>query len=309
MPVLNSQYAHGLDPQFVHTTANFPLTPDPGRRLHAFPPCANPNCTSGWSRLWRNRRIPVVEGGWLCSPACTHARVKQLVRREQNDAHPAPVHRHRVPIGLVLLSQEWITRKQLRQALKAQRAGSKLRLGEWLTANCGLSEQRLTQALGVQWSCPVFSLEEHRNALPVTVVPRLLLKSFGLAPLRLTASGGLYLAMEDRIDHSLTFAVERMTGLRVVSGLLPTGDFAEVRRRMIGARFPHAQLIETGSPDLLVDAFAQHIEREKPTESRIVRMRDLFWMRLWYGPSGHRANPSLAADTEDIIGSMTSLRN
>lgn len=309
MPVLNSQYAYDFDPRSLRAAEDLALPPDPGWRLHAFPSCANPNCIGGWSRLWRSHRAPVVGGGWLCSPACTHARVQELVRREQDDAHPAPVHRHRVPIGLVLLSQGWITRKQLRQAIKAQHAGSKQRLGEWLVAHCGLSEQRLTQALGVQWSCPAFSFEEYRRALPVTAVPRHLLKSFGMAPLRLTMSGALYLAMEDHLDHSLTFAVERMTGLRVISGLLPAGDFAEVRRRMIGARFPHAQSIEVGSMELLVDAFAQHIERQKPTESRIVRMRDLFWLRLWYGPNGHRRDPWLVSDTEDVIATVTNLRS
>lgn len=245
----------------------------------------------------------------MCSPACARVRVEGLLRREQKDAHPAPIHRHRVPIGLVLLSQGWITRKQLRQALKAQHAGSTLRLGEWLIAHCGLSEQRLTQALGVQWGCPVLASEEHRSALPVTVVPRHLLKTFGLAPLRLTASGGLYLAMEDHIDHSLTFAIERMTGLRVVSGLLPAGDFAEMRRKLIGVRFPPAQLIETRSAGQLVDAFTAHIEAEKPTESRIVRIRDLFWLRLWHGSNTHSPDPSLAFGIEDVIGSITTLRN
>ncbi len=43
------------------------------------------------------------------------------VPREQASAHPVAAHRHRVPIGLVLLAQGWITHDQLKHALEAQR--------------------------------------------------------------------------------------------------------------------------------------------------------------------------------------------
>lgn len=308
MPILSSQYDPDWSLQPLPVMEGETSSPAPGWRARTFPSCANPHCASGWLRLWRNRRVPVVEGGWLCSPACTHARIEDLMLREQRGARPAPMHRHRVPIGLVLLTQGWVTHEQLKQALRAQRVGSKLRLGEWLMAHCGLSEQRLAQALGVQWSCPVFSLEEHDAALSVTVVPRLLLESFGLVPLRLTTTRRLYLAFEDRIDHSLVLAIERMTGLRVVAGLLSTGDFAEARRRVARARFARARLIEAANADLLVDAFACHLEERKPTESRLVRMRDLLWLRLWHDTGGHGPDPSTDAGIEDVIGAITDFR-
>lgn len=311
MPVLNSQYDPDPESQlldFPDALEREPSVQSSTRRARAFPSCANPHCTSGWMQLWRKRKVPVIEGGWLCSPACTRARIEELMRREQSGARPAPAHRHRVPIGLVLLNQGWITHEQLKQALEAQRAGSKLRLGEWLVAHRGLSEQHLTQALGVQWSCPVFSLEERGATPPVTAVPRLLPESFGFVPLRLTASGRLYLAFEDRIDHSLALAVERMTGLRVVSGLLSAGAFAEANRRMAQGRFTRARLIEAGSADLLADAFARHIEKEKPAEARLVRMRDLLWLRLWHGAGDTGPDPAMNPGIKDVIGAVTDFR-
>jgi hypothetical protein len=275
----------------------------PRRTAGAFPSCANPRCTSGWLQLWRKRRVPVIEGGWLCSPACTRARIDDLLRREQLEAHAVTTHRHRIPIGLVLLTQGWITHDQLRDALAAQRNGANMRLGEWLVAHRGLDEARLTQALGLQWSCPVFSLAKHGSGLPVTVVPRLLAESFGFVPLRLTSTGLLYLAFEDRIDHSLALAIERITGLRVESGLLSNSEFTLAQRDLTQGRFARTRLIEAGNLDLLAEAFTRHIEKCQPSEARLVRIHDLFWLRLWRQPD---ATPDLTQSrgVEDVIGSV-----
>lgn len=270
----------------------------------AFPACANPRCASGWLHVWRKRRVPIVEGGWLCGPACTRARIDDLLRREQAGAHPLSTHHHRVPIGLLLLTQGSITHKDLKRALEAQRRGAGMRLGEWLVAHRGLSEARLTQALGVQWSCPVFSLEKHGNGLPVTVVPRLLAESFGFVPLRLTPSGILYLAFEDRIDHSLTLVIERMTGLRVESGLLGATEFRQAHQHFAQARFARARIIEAATLDLLAEAFTRQIEKVRPTESRLVRVQDLLWLRLWSQDEDHAPERAQHGGFQDIIGSV-----
>jgi hypothetical protein len=272
-----------------------------GRAGQAFPVCSNPRCASGWLHLWRKRRVPVLEGGWLCSPECARARVADLLSREQAEASPARPHRHRIPIGLVLLSQGWIEHEHLRQALEAQRRGCGMRLGEWLVANRGLNEMRLTQALGLQWGCPVFSLERGGGALPVTAVPRILSESFGFVPFRHTPSGTLYLAFEDRIDHSLTLAIERVTRLRVESGLLRTSEFRLAQERHRRGRFAPARMIEAGSLDLLAEAFARQIEKQKPFEARLARLRDLFWLRLWRSGSGAGHSDR---EVSDVIGTV-----
>lgn len=269
------------------------------KRARTFPRCSNPSCASGWLQLWRKRRVPVIEGGWLCSPECTRARMEDLLAREQAGAAPAGAYRHRVPVGLILLTRGWISHEHLRDALKAQREGCEMRLGEWLVANRGLKEAQLAHALGLQWSCPVFSLEKHGGGPPVTVVPRLLSESFGFVPLRLTSSGLLYLAFEDRIDHSLTLAIERVTGLRVESGLLPATEFCAARERHRRGRFARARVIEAGSLPLLAEAFAKHIEKQKPAEAHLARLRDLFWLRMWRRPEDVHDG-----EGEDVIGSV-----
>jgi hypothetical protein len=284
-------------PVLSHASA---LAEHTSHAAQAFPVCANPRCASGWLHLWRKRRVPVVEGGWLCSPACTRSRIEDLLRREHAEAHPPSVHRHRVPIGLVLLNQGWATHEQIKDALGAQRNGSRLRLGEWLVVNRGLDEAHLTQALGLQWSCPVFSLQKQSGGLPVTLVPRILSETFGFIPLRLSSSGVLYLAFEDRIDHSLTLAVERVTGFAVESGLLCAPEFRKAWQIAQQHRLAPMRLIEAGSFALLAEAFTRQVEKRKPTNARLVRLHDLFWLRLWRPAT----DASRASECEDIVGSV-----
>ena len=71
-----------------------------------------------------------------------------------------------------MLEQGWITSGQLRQALEAQKAAGGGRLGIWLVRQQGVSEQLVTRALGLQWSCPVLPMEFHdAEALTVLASP------------------------------------------------------------------------------------------------------------------------------------------
>jgi len=254
----------------------------PNARLSLFETCANPGCGSGWLHLWRSRSAPVFEAGWSCSPACTRALVAAAVRRELEGRVGAPEnHRHRIPLGLVMLEQGWITSVQLRQALDAQKAGGGGRLGHWLVHQLGVSEELVTRALGLQWSCPVLPAEYHDAEALTALVPRLFIDAFGALPLRLAAGKLLYIGFEDRLDPVLALAVERMTGLRVETGLVQGTRFRPAHTRALTARFPSAQLIEAGSETAAVHAMARAVERVRAVESRLVRVHDCLWLRMW----------------------------
>jgi hypothetical protein len=100
-------------------------------------------------------------------------------------------------------------------------------------------------------------------------VPRLFVDAFGALPLRVAAGKLLYLGFEDRLDPVLALAIERMTGLRVESGLVQDRCFAGARAH-VGARFPAVELIEAGSEPALVQALAKRDRRARPVESRLV---------------------------------------
>jgi hypothetical protein len=265
--------------------------------------CANPGCSSGWLHLWRSRSAPVFEGGWNCSAACTQARLQAAVWREMDGAGCAETgHRHRIPLGLVMLEQGWITSGQLRQALDAQKGAGAGRLGHWLVRQQGVSEHLVTRALGLQWSCPVLPVQFHDAEALTALLPRLFVDAFGALPLRLAAGRLLYLGFEERLDAVLALAIERMSGLRVESGLVAGSVFRPAHERMLSAKFPPVELIEASTEAALAKVLAKALERVRPAESRLVRLRDCLWLRMWLRP---QSGPLPATDAvHDMICSI-----
>jgi hypothetical protein len=247
--------------------------------------CANPNCGSGWLHLWRSRSGPVFEQGWNCSPTCTAERIQMAVTREWDGRGTSQLrHRHRVPLGLLMMEKGWITVEQLKNALKGQRENRTGRIGEWLVAQKAVTEQQVTRALGLQWSCPVLSLEFHDPEAMTPLLPRIFLDAFGALPLRVAAGQLAYLGFEDRLDPVLAFAIERMTGLRVECGVVQGSLFRGAHERMLVGKFPSVELVEAASEPALVRTLARTIERVKPVESRLVRVHDCLWLRMWHKP-------------------------
>ena len=84
--------------------------------------CANPDCATGWLHVWRSRSAPVFEGGWNCSADARQQRMRAAVRREFEGRGSGPSrYRHRMPLGLLMMEQGWITRRAVAQALEAQK--------------------------------------------------------------------------------------------------------------------------------------------------------------------------------------------
>jgi hypothetical protein len=272
-------------------------------RSSLFETCANPGCGTGWLHLWRSRQAPVFEGGWSCSATCTAARVTAAVRRELDGRGLATEsHPHRIPLGLMMLEQGWITSSQLRQALDAQRVAKSGRLGQWLVRQQGVSEQLVTRALGLQWSCPVLSLEFHDAEALAVLVPRLFVDAFGALPLRMAAGQLLYLGFEDRLDPIVALAVERMSGLKVESGLVPESQFVPAHAHMLSAKFPAVELVEAISEQVMARALSKSIEKARPVESRLVRVHDCLWLRMWRRP---QSGPMPERDSiQDMICSI-----
>jgi hypothetical protein len=308
MPFLNRtpavQSGRGI-PVIRATEAGFVPAPGGDARLpkSLLRTCANSGCGTGWLHLWRGRSAPVFEGGWLCSPACTTAQVGLAVRRELGGRTAAPVHRHRIPIGLAMLEQGWITQEQLRGALEAQRAAGAGRLGRWLVRSQGVSEQLVTRALGLQWNCPVMTPEFGSAEGLAPLIPRLFLDAFGALPLRVAAGRILYLGFEDKLDPVLALGVERVTGLRVECGVVQESHFRKAHAQMLDCRFPPVELIEASGEQALVRTLARTLERLRPVEARLARVHDCLWLRIWLRRS---TGPVPDADeVRDLIASIS----
>ncbi len=271
-----------------------------GPRRGIFEACSNPACGSGWLHLWRSRTTPFLEGGWTCSAGCTAERLQAVIAREL-DGRGTPVerHRHRVPLGLLMLEQGWITAEQLRGALTSQRQSGSGRLGQWLISREGVDEQLVTRALGLQWSCPVLPLVSHDPEGLAPLLPRFFLDAFGALPLRIAGGKLAYLGFEDGLDPILALALERISGLRVESGLVQGSLFRPAHDRMLQSTFPPVELLEAASEPALVAALTRRVERLRPVEARLVRVHECLWLRLWTRP--HSSPIPHVDSVQDVI--------
>ncbi len=265
--------------------------------------CANPGCRSSWLHLFRNRSRPVFEDGWTCSPECTEERLQSALRRELDGRSSCgDTYRHRIPLGLLMLEKGWITRAQLREALQAQAAAGSGRLGEWLIKHHATDEAVVTRALALQWSCPVLSPETQDAAAHTFAMPRLFLDAFGALPLRVAGGKLLYLGFEQSLDPVLAFAVGRMTGMRVESGIVPSTLFRPALSSTLQQKFPAVQLAEAVSESAAAHLLARSIERLHPAASRLVRVRDCIWLRMFLTSAFHPI-PQISA-ISDVVCSI-----
>jgi Type II secretion system (T2SS), protein E, N-terminal domain len=263
--------------------------------------CGNMECASTWTAPWRNRRRPIFEGQWGCSERCILAMVKAATNRELGDSDESIVpHRHRVPLGLVMLAQGWITHPQLRRALEAQRANGSGRIGDWLVAECGLETEQITRALSMQWSCPVLSIKGFEPEAMALAVPKVFVEEFGVLPLRVAGRRLLYLAFEDRLDASIALAVEQMTDLKVESGLMDGAQFREARSMLLQYDAVELNLETATSTASLSSQIMAIVEQKQPIASRLVRLRQYYWLRIWLESGAVGNHGSLPRTNEDV---------
>jgi hypothetical protein len=248
------------------------------------PACGNPACARGWLKILKDWRRPVFEGQWGCSADCMKAIVQTALRRELAEdqyTHEERKHQHRVPLGLVLMAQGLITHSQLQHALDMQRRAGSGRIGSWLISECGLKEERVTRALGLQWNCPVLPIEGFDAQAMALLAPRELVKRVGMLPLRIAGGRILYLAFEDQLDASAAYAMERMSGLKVESGLVNGAQLKTAWHLLRECDFIDTAFEQVDDIESMSSKIASALGRLQPRASRLVHVHQYFWLRMW----------------------------
>jgi hypothetical protein len=266
------------------------------------PRCAVAGCGRE-PKFWKKSGRPVMDGQWVCSKACAVEMMQAVVRKQM--VHGAysdgTAHRHRIPLGLVLLDQGAITQAQLRAALEAQRAAGRGRIGEWLDATCGVASEAIVRALAVQWNRPVLSSLGFQAERMGLVMPEALRSELRVVPLRVAAGKILYVAFEERIDAGVVAMLERMTGLRVESGLLDVASFAAAERGFAATR-PVACVARTVvDAEDMSEQCVRALFEYQPIASRLVSVYGHWWMRLWLERGAVSAVGTLPSTGEDVV--------
>ena len=234
------------------------------------------------------------------------ALIASAVMRETRHTGPsAPLaYAHRVPLGLVLMRQGVLEHSVLRAGLKAQRMGhTNLRIGEWLVTENKLREAEVVRGLGEQWSCPVLPDKGFEAVLSARLIPRIFGEAFGALPLRVAGGVLLYVAFRGQIDPCVTLGIEKVTRLRVEAGVMEDRAFNRCYGELMQARTPKLRLLEAERETAVIHALCRTIESAKPVESRLARIHDCLWLRMWHTtPIG--PYPTLA-QVEDVVCSFS----
>jgi hypothetical protein len=299
MPDQTNPLAWRQHPRSIATqSSQASLQPAPSAR----PRCANASCRRSWLGFLKDHRRPIFEDRWACSAHCLRALVDIAIRRESPTAHISEFeHSHRIPLGLILLTRGWITQFQLQHALAMQRQTGGL-LGRWLIEECGISEERILHALAVQWRCNVFSLHNFHPQQMAFAAPREVIERIALLPLRVSSHGPLRLAFADRPNPAAAFALQRMTGLEVQSGLLSHTDWKMAHRALLQCRPIRCSLEHLSNRETLSRRIASDLTGMAPRASRLVRIQDLFWLRMWLeGPAVDAPHGAIPSSPEDVL--------
>jgi hypothetical protein len=266
--------------------------------------CGNADCAAGWTAPWRNRNRPIFEAQWGCSGRCLQGIVRGAMRRELGDAMAEAgrtPHKHRIPLGLVMLAQGWVTHPQLQKALELQRTSGTGRIGDWLVQECGLGAEHIARGLSVQWSCPVLDTHGFSAGAMALVMPKLFIDNFGPVPLRVAGKRMIYLGFEDRLDASVALAVERMTDLKVESGLVDAQQLGVARQELLAAAAVDTRVEALAGKDALVAKIAAVLEQHQPLNSKLVRLHQFYWLRLWLESGTKGAAGALPDTREDMV--------
>jgi len=249
--------------------------------------CDHPACPNR-GRPWRALLEPptgiLLDGRWHCGPECLEGALVGLLDQTLPTVSSPIAKSHRIPLGLLLLSQGLISQEKLREALKAQRNSRCGRVGEWLRHLGAVSEQQITRALGMQWSLPVFPLEKTRNYLECAhLVPLPLLDSVGMVPAHfILASRHLYVAFADRVDYTALYAVEKMLDCKTEPCLAQQTAIEKALEEIRLRPRPAETMVDNvRDPQEMARTTCGFASKLKAEEVRVAGCGEFIWVRLW----------------------------
>lgn len=251
------------------------------------PPCVRADCrASATARIWRRSPPIRMQHGWLCSAQCVEKEARvifdHVLSTPMPDAHP----NRRVPLGLLMLEHGYVSEQQLRKALEMQTRARRGRIGEWLQALHFVTERQVLTVLGVQWACPLLSLQQRPDTACSSMLPMPLLRSLHVFPVRfIPATRLLYIAVSLELNYRVLAAIDQMAGCRTTPCLVGDREMQEWLRRAQNLQGDVQVFERSSGPAEMARITGSYVARLSPEEVRIVRCGPYVWVRLMGGPS------------------------
>jgi hypothetical protein len=131
-------------------------------------------------------------------------------------------------------------------------------------------------------------------------VPKLFVEKFGMLPLRVAGSRILYLGFADRLDASAAFVTEQMSELKAESGVVESAQFEVAREQLLACDGVEARQEVLQETDAMAARITAILEQQQPVKSRLIRLHQYFWLRIWLERGAFGKVGSLPSTGEDV---------
>lgn len=263
----------------------------------AEPTCALASCSgpqSLWQRFHKRQRPngTFLQDLFYCRPQCLETALIGQLSRLRVMAPPSQPP-NRIPLGLLMVGRGKLTYPEVRAALEAQRRARYGKIGEWIEKLGFATEQEVTTALALQWGCPVASSFDP-SVIPSPVIPLPILEAFQMLPLNyVSATGTLYIAFGERVDHAALYAIEKILDCRTQPCV--AGRKSIARQLDFMRQAPRPGDVEFGPMDDLAEMgriASSYTARLSPEQVRLSRIGRFIWLRLDIRARGGTSVPS-----------------
>ncbi len=227
------------------------------------------------------RRVGVQVGQlWYCSVDCFVAAALTRLAELSDERIVEMPHRPRLPIGLVMVSKDYLTGEQLRFAT----AQSQLHNEELEKAllRLGLaSERQLASARAAQWGCPLVKQEGAGQAVEADIPPTLLRSSCAVPLHYSAATKRLLLGFVYRVEHTLLHALEQVVGCKAQPCFITPTEFEVQMARVSGLPDCEELVFEKPmTPMQMANTLGSAAVEISAREAIFVNCRDYIWTRL-----------------------------
>jgi hypothetical protein len=247
--------------------------------------CANRACgnrTRPWHGHLGTDAGLRCEGQWCCSDACFEAVSQSLICRALLQPQRHSPRSHRLPLGLLMVSNGTLSHDVVRRALEAQRRGG-APIGRWLRTFGGITEQQIAEAVAQQWSCALYPLERDTAYLShADLVPFPLLERSRMVPVhRNPHNNSIHLAFADSLDYSALYAIEQMLGAHTVPCIARESAVDAALNMLNDFPRPQLHVFEAHcEPSEAARMARSYVGQVAATDVRIVRSGEYLWIRL-----------------------------
>jgi Type II secretion system (T2SS), protein E, N-terminal domain len=221
-----------------------------------------------------------VGGQWYCSVDCFALAARLPLSTLSQNRTFANVRRPRLPLGLALLSKGSLTAEDLRiTSLQGHRDEDEL--ADILVRMKLVTEKQIATARSQQWGYPVFA-RDFSGQLVCLEIPRSLLRAYSAAPLHYSSSAKrILLGFASRVEHSLLYSIEQITGCRVEPCFITATDFEEQMARLTAPPDYQEQVInEPGPPEKMARTVGRAAVDVGAREASFGQCKNHIWVRI-----------------------------